>query len=145
MTVQPYTEHHRAQLLDVWERSVLATHDFLSSQHFAEIKAELQVFDFGALDVWCLQDSAGAVAGFTGVATGKIEMLFLAPEAIGHGWGTRLIQFAADILGATRVDVNEQNTHAVAFYKKAGFEPYEHVPKDDAGRPYPLLRMKKST
>ena len=33
-----YADKHREQLLDVWEKSVLATHDFLSATDFHEIK-----------------------------------------------------------------------------------------------------------
>ena len=44
---------------------------------------------------------------------------------------------------ADKVDVNEQNTGVVAFYKKLGFETYERTEKDDRGKDYPLLRMRQ--
>ena len=46
---------------------------------------------------------------------------------------------------AKQMDVNEQNTKAVEFYRKFGFETYERTEKDDEGKGYPLLRMKLET
>lgn len=51
------------------------------------------------------------------------------------------MDFAIDELRAYEVDVNEQNTKAVRFYSKFGFETYERIEKDDLGYDYPLLRM----
>lgn len=137
----PYSETHRPQILQVWEESVLATHDFLSTDDFHSIKALVQTLPFAELQVFCLMQ-AEVMAGFIGVVDQKIEMLFLSPDYIGQGLGKRLIQYALEELKADKVDVNEQNTKAVAFYQKMGFTSYERSPTDDQGKPYPLLRMK---
>ncbi|MCW5912677.1 MAG: GNAT family N-acetyltransferase [Cyclobacteriaceae bacterium] len=135
-----YTDAHREQLLDVWEKSVLATHHFLKPGDFTAIKEIVKTIDFHALDVYCLvQDNT--VCGFTGVAEQKVEMLFLSPGYFGKGLGRKLMSFAIQELKADRVDVNEQNIDAVAFYKKLGFNIYERTDKDDQGNDYPLLRM----
>ncbi|WP_233553671.1 GNAT family N-acetyltransferase [Algoriphagus lacus] len=136
-----YTDRHRAQLLDVWEKSVLATHDFLSPEDFQSIKAFVQTIDFNALDVYCLLQSE-EVIGFLGVAEHKVEMLFLSPDHIGKGFGRKMMDFAVNELKADLVDVNEHNSQAVDFYKKYGFETYERTDQDDQGKDYPLLRMK---
>ena len=80
--------------------------------------------------------------GFIGVADEKVEMLFLDPKYFGNGIGKKLLSFAVDELNADKVDVNEQNTKALKFYQKFGFEIVERTDKDDQGRSYPLLRMK---
>ncbi len=72
-------------------------------------------------------------------------MLFFSPEYIGKGLGRKLTDFAISELKADKVDVNEQNTNAVKFYKKLGFKTYERTEKDDQGKEYPLLRMKLET
>lgn len=36
--IEKYTDKDRVQILNVWEKSVLATHDFLSPTDFEEIK-----------------------------------------------------------------------------------------------------------
>ena len=72
---------------------------------------------------------------------GKIEMLFLHPQARGTGIGKQLLQYAVTQLGCTLVDVNEQNEQAVGFYKHYGFTVIDRTEKDGLGMPYPLLQM----
>lgn len=137
----PYSPELRQQMLDVWERSVLATHDFLKPEDFKEIKELVATIDFSGFEVYCLMQE-DKVRGFLGVADQKLEMLFLDPTSIGKGNGKKLLQFAVEKLNANKLDVNEQNSQAFAFYQKNGFKVYGRTDKDDQGRNYPLLRMK---
>lgn len=137
-----YADELREQILSVWEQSVRATHHFLTPEDFQTIKGIVHTINFNDFEVYCLvQDQK--VLGFTGIASQKIEMLFLAPEAFGRGLGSRLMEFALRELNANKVDVNEQNTNAVKFYSKWGFETLERTDKDDLGFDYPLLRMER--
>ena len=45
--------------------------------------------------------------------------------------------------GDLTVDVNEQNPAAVGFYEAVGFAVVGRSPLDDAGRPFPLLHMRR--
>ncbi len=136
----PFKDFHKPQIVEVWEQSVLATHHFLTSSDFLEIKEMVSQIDFNALQVYCLFEESKLV-GFVGVADEKVEMLFLHPDYIGRGYGRDLMDFAVRELSADKVDVNEQNTNAVNFYKKYGFQTYERTDKDDQNRDYPILRM----
>jgi putative acetyltransferase len=142
--IKRYEEKFREQLLLVWEKSVLATHDFLSPEDFISIKELVHTIDFNAFDVYCLT-CENNVVGFLGVAERKAEMLFIDPDYLGQGLGKKLMDFAFTTLNVINVDVNEQNSNAVKFYKKLGFETYERTEKDDQGKNYPLLRMKMVT
>lgn len=139
--IKPYQDHYKPQLLAVWEKSVLATHSFLSRPDFEEIKKLVESINFNELQVYCLVNS-DTVLGFVGVASHKIEMLFLDPRYFGMGLGQELLRFSVKELKADRLDVNEQNLKALKFYQKFGFSVYERTDKDDQGRNYPLLRMK---
>ena len=139
--IEKYTDKDREQILNVWEKSVLATHEFLGSADFEEIKQLVHSFNFNDLEVYCLKQ-LDEVAGFIGLYQQKIEMLFFLPKYIGKGLGRKLMNFAFSELKADKVDVNEQNTNAVRFYEKLGFTTYERTEKDDQGKKYPLLRMK---
>jgi len=142
--IEAYTNSDREQILNVWEKSVLATHEFLKPTDFKEIKALVQTIDFDHFDVYCLKQN-NKVVGFIGVAEQKIEMLFFLPEYIGKGLGKMLTDFAFSELKADKVEVNEQNTNAVRFYQKLGFKTYERTDKDNQGKEYPLLRMALET
>ncbi|OOG77892.1 GNAT family N-acetyltransferase [Algoriphagus sp. A40] len=139
--IEAYREGFRDQLIGVWERSVLATHHFLSPTDFEEIKELVKSIDFNQLDVFCLTGE-DRVLGFVGVLDRKVEMLFLDPDFFGQGLGKKLLMFALTQLGAGKVDVNEQNSKAVEFYRRSGFQTFERTDTDDQGRNYPLLRMK---
>jgi len=142
--IKKYSDKYRQQVLEVWEKSVLATHHFLNPSDFQAIKETVKTIDFNAFEVYCLVQNR-EVAGILGVAEQKVEMLFLAPDYFGRKLGKKLMDFAVNELRADKVDVNEQNITAVEFYRKFGFKTYERTDKDDQGRDYPLLRMMLDT
>ncbi|MDO8966488.1 GNAT family N-acetyltransferase [Algoriphagus sp.] len=141
-SIQPYQHPFRKQILTVWEKSVLATHEFLTGGDFLEIKKMVEAIDFNEFEVHCLLDDQKQVLGFLGVLNGKIEMLFLDPFWIGKGMGKLLLYFAKVKLNCKEVDVNEQNETARKLYEKSGFEVVGRSEKDGAGMDYPILHMK---
>lgn len=136
-----YSDPYKQQVLTVWEKSVLATHDFLTPTDFKEIKDLVNTINFNDFQVFCLVKGK-IISGFIAVADKKVEMLFLDPGYFGQGFGQKLLNFAVKELNADKVDVNEQNTRALKFYQKFGFEIFERTEKDEQGRNYPLLRLK---
>lgn len=134
-----------AALLSIWDRSVRATHHFLSG---AEVDAlyplvsELLAGD--ALELWVLAAADDTPLGFLGMAGSKVDALFLAPESTGSGGGRELVDHAQALAGdELTTDVNEQNPAALAFYERLGFVVEGRSPLDDAGRPYPLLHLRR--
>lgn len=130
-----------AALVEVWQRSVSATHDFLTG---TEIEA-LAPFVRSALQevpILVTAEDNRRHAGFMGIADGKLEMLFLSPDASGKGLGRRLVELAVNSHGVRYVDVNEQNPKAKGFYEHMGFAVYERLELDGQGNPFPLLKMK---
>jgi putative acetyltransferase len=133
----------RPVLFDVWLRSVEATHAFVPEADIQSFKPLVR--DYLASDrteFWILCNTDGVVAGFMGMAGPIVESLFLAPEFHKRGGGRRLIEHARARHDELTVDVNEQNTAAVAFYRACGFIVEGRSELDDDGRPYPLLHMR---
>lgn len=128
-------------LTTLWEASVRASHDFVTDADIRFFKPLVRDTFLAAVTLGCARDAAGNILGFVGVAAGKIEMLFVAPQRFGQGLGTALLAHAVHALGATLVDVNEQNGQAVAFYRRRGFAVVGQSPVDGLGKPYPLLHM----
>lgn len=129
------------ELLDVWEASVRATHDFLAEDDLQQLKPLILEQYFDAVDLRCAKNGNGEILGFCGVHENTIEMLFIAPEARGKGVGSLLATYAIKVQGATRVDVNEQNAQAVGFYQHIGFSIKGRSAVDGQGKSYPLLHM----
>jgi putative acetyltransferase len=127
-------------IVDVWRSAVSATHDFLSAEHFAEIERALPG-DYLPNVTLTVADDAGRIVGFSGVAEGRLEMLFVHDDVRGTGVGTVLLNDAVVRLGVTALDVNEQNPQAVGFYLARGFTQTGRSELDGDGRPYPLLTL----
>lgn len=131
-----------ARVVAVWEASVRATHTFVTE---ADIEIIRPLVRDGLPDVphlLCVREREGQVAGFIGVEDGKVEMLFVHPAWRGQGIGRRLLSYAVTTLGATELDVNEQNPQALGFYLRMGFEVVGRSAVDSIGKPYPLLHMR---
>jgi len=128
-------------LLDVWLRSVRATHTFLTEDDIQAMLPQVRDAALPALELWVACDGAGRPIGFAGLCDAKLEALFLAPECRRQGIGRALIEHARLLKGPLTVDVNEQNPEAVAFYAACGFRLIGRSETDGDGRPFPLLHM----
>ncbi|MBD5328965.1 MAG: GNAT family N-acetyltransferase [Bacteroides sp.] len=126
-------------LSSIWERSVRATHDFLEEDTIERIKTALAPSYFPHVELYAVSHN-GSLTGFIGLRDDMIEMLFIDSHSRGQGYGTSLIEFALD-RGITKVDVNEQNPRALAFYQAKGFKIIGRDSTDEAGRPYPILHL----
>ena len=129
------------QLAGVWERSVRATHTFLSEAEVAQIKPFVPQALAG-VETLVVAEKDDAPVGFMGVQDGRLEMLFLDPDVRRCGLGRRLLEHGIEHLGVTELTVNEQNPQAVGFYEHLGFSTYRRTETDEEGRPYPLLYMR---
>ncbi|WP_323611338.1 GNAT family N-acetyltransferase [Erysipelothrix enhydrae] len=130
------------RLVDVWEQSVRDTHDFITEEMIDAMRPEVHTA-FASMDAVVVYEDHDTITGFMGVLDRKIEMLFLDASARGQGVGSRLIQYAISEYAVDRVDVNEQNYQARGFYEHLGFEVFESSEFDEAGRPFPILHMKR--
>lgn len=131
-----------SRVVDVWEASVRATHHFVTEADIRFFKPLVREGLPHVAVLACVRDGAGEVVGFIGVVGAKVEMLFVHPDWRGQGIGRCLLTYAVTVLGATMLDVNEQNPQAVGFYRRLGFKVVERSALDDFGKPYPLLHMR---
>ena len=130
-------------LTALWEASVRATHDFLPEAAIAALRPQVRDQFLPAVAVTVCTDGAGQVLGVSGVADDRLEMLFVAPAARGHGAGWALLRRAVLAQGVRAVDVNEQNPPALGFYQRAGFAVTGRSELDGQGQPYPLLHLRR--
>ena len=129
------------QLVSVWEASVRATHGFLREEDLRYYKKLIRDEYLAAVDLFCVREYDGNIAGFMGISPGKVEMLFIRPDLRGRGIGKTLLGYAVKVLGIRKVDVNEQNVQALGFYRRMGFRTVGRTETDGEGRLYPVLEM----
>jgi len=141
MIVENVLPENYVEMLNVWENSVRATHNFITEEDIEFFKPIIIEQAFPAITLKCVKDESGSILGFVGVHASKIEMLFILNEARRQGVGKVLLHYAIKQLNATKVDVNEQNPLAVGFYEHMGFKIVSRSPLDDMGKPFPILHM----
>ena len=132
-------------LVALWERSVRATHDFLTEADIVALRPLVrEALRDDALELWVLTARADSPIGFMGLSGHDIAALFLEPAHRGQGGGRRLVAHAQQLrAGDLTVDVNEQNPAARGFYEALGFVVVGRSPLDDGGRPFPVLHMRR--
>lgn len=127
------------ELMDLWERSVRASHDFLAAGDVEFYKPYVKKALTG-VPLLVTARFEGSPAAFMGITSSNLDALFAAPEYFGGGAGALLMREAL-ARGVKSVDVNEQNARARRFYEKHGFRAVSRRETDDCGKPYPILRM----
>lgn len=130
------------QLLEVWESSVRATHLFLSEKEIQQIKEYVPQALQEIPHLLVLENDQQIPLGFMGIAGNHLEMLFVAKEERGKGYGKELLAYGIAHHGVRQLAVNEQNPSAQGFYEAMGFNVYKRTELDEQGNPYPLLYMK---
>lgn len=140
MIIQPTISDYEA-LLNIWENSVRATHDFLKEEDLQFFKPLILNEYFHQVNLFCHKNSHFEITGFMGIADSNLEMLFISPISRGKGIGKKLLIYAIEQQKVKRVDVNEQNSQAVGFYKHMGFHVVNRSDFDGTGKPYPILHM----
>ena len=129
-------------LLEIWSRSVRATHHFLAEADIQSLLPIVRDTVLPNLELWVLCERNEVAGGFIGLDGARLEALFIDPRYIRGGGGKCLVEHARRLKGRLVVSVNEQNVEALAFYFACGFEVTGRSPVDDGGRPFPLLHMR---
>lgn len=141
MIIRQASNADHPQLLDIWLRSVRATHHFLQASDIEALLPQLRDVYLPAVELWVAVDAEDCPLGFIGLNENHVEMLFIEPDLRGKGIGRGLLDHARKSHSQLSVDVNEQNPEAVGFYLHYGFVQTGRSPLDGEGRPFPLLHL----
>jgi putative acetyltransferase len=128
-------------LVDVWEASVRATHDFITDADIAYYRPLILKNYLKTLELRAAIDLNRQIIGFMGISEYNLELLFIRPDKIRMGVGRQLVDLAVNEMNIRNVDVNEQNVQALNFYLHYGFKVTGRSETDSAGKPYPILYL----
>ncbi|WP_175775160.1 acetyltransferase [Burkholderia anthina] len=140
-TLRPSRPGDGVALVNLWRRSVDATHHFLSAEDRKAIDAEVCSF-LPHAPVTVAVDENDNPRGFMLIDGTHMEALFIDPDVRGVGIGRQLLQYGLSLHGALSTDVNVQNVQAVGFYQRMGFVETGRSEVDSQGRPYPLIHLR---
>ncbi|MBO4794004.1 MAG: GNAT family N-acetyltransferase [Deltaproteobacteria bacterium] len=129
-----------AELMDIWEASVRASHTFLPSGEVARLKPWVESAILGVPNLVIAR--VGAPVAFMGIKERKLEMLFVHPVFFRRGIGRKLVDYARGRYAVDSVDCNEQNPQALAFYRSMGFTVVGRTETDEMGNPYPIVKLR---
>lgn len=141
MIIRQATNADHPLLLNIWLRSVRATHHFLQEADIEVLLPQLRDIYLPAVELWVAVNAEDSPLGFIGLNENHVEMLFIEPDLRGKGIGRALLDHARSSRNQISVDVNEQNPEAVGFYLHYGFVQTGRSPLDGEGRPFPLLHL----
>lgn len=129
------------KVLEVWEKSVKKTHDFLSQKDLEFYKAAIPNY-LAAVELLLWYEDEQLI-GFSGTQDEELAMLFLDPEFIGKKFGSKVLSWLLENKNIQKIDVNAQNKNAKAFYLKHGFTIASEDETDGFGKNYPILHLVK--
>lgn len=142
--IENRTDNLLAGLLELWEKSVRATHLFLSESDIQNIKKYVQAALKNVGHLIIATDSQNKPLAFMGIENNFLEMLFVLPEERRKGNSSALLKYGIEKYGIDELSVNEQNSQAKLFYEAMGFVTYKRTELDEQGNPFPILYMKKA-
>lgn len=140
--VQNRTQELMDKLLDVWEKSVRATHHFLSDTEVNKIKQYVPQALAAVEHLIAVHNESGEAVAFMGIENNRLEMLFISDDERGKGIGKQLLLYGISNYGVQELTVNEQNPQAIGFYEHMGFKTYKRTELDEEENAYPLLYMR---
>lgn len=135
--IRRYIQSDYSPLIEIWERSVVSTHDFLSKKDYELIRSKLPEY-FNNADIY-VYIKTGKIVAFMVISDNKLEMLFCEPDYFRQGIGSSMVKYAVQFLHIKYIDVNEQNTQAIEFYKSLNFIVIGRQEQDVFG--YALLHL----
>ena len=128
------------EVFKVWHSSVLATHDFLTSDDINDI-AKYVPMALKEVPTLVIVKNDDQPVAFIGIDGCKLEMLFVAGDVRGQGIGKELLKYGIKKYGVKELSVNEQNPQALHFYEHMGFVVVKRSELDEQGNPFPILLM----
>jgi putative acetyltransferase len=138
VTVRSAAEADLDALTDVWEDAARSSHGFMDPDDLIAMRPFMRDSYLPSMQVW-LAEVDGRPIAFVGARDSHVELLYVDPAFHGRGLGTRLL---AEV-GATSVEVYADNTTGVDFYRSQGFAEVQRRDTDAAGRPYPMVVLRR--
>lgn len=138
---QARSEDLLQNLTALWEASVRASHHFLTEDEIIHLRPLVR-HALELIPKLFVLEEADHPLGMIGLSSERIEIFFLAPEAIGRGCSRRMIEAVRDLPGSAEISVNEENHHARAVYEHLGYRPVERHERDDQEAEHPILILR---
>lgn len=140
-TIRVSRDDEQERLHAIWSDAVRATHDFISDEHFRLFSRIVREEMLPQGGFWVAAAADDRAIAWMQIEGGKVEALFVDPAFRRRGAGRALMDQARRLSPMLELDANEQSG-AVAFYRRLGFVETGRSEADGRGLPYPLVHMR---
>lgn len=139
--IRAYTEDDTDEVIDVWYRSSLIAHPFLSDT-FLEVEQEQLVEHWLPTTETIVYVNDRRVVGFISLMGSEVGGFFVDPDYQGRGIGRTLMGHVRETRPFLELDVFEANSIGRRFYDAYGFEVVERHIHEETGQPQLRLRLR---
>jgi putative acetyltransferase len=137
--IRPYSEDDLDAVIAVWYTASLIAHDFLDEAFFEQERCNIAEIYMPRAQTWVYGHDENVV-GFIALAGNEVGAIFVDPVWQGHGFGRKLMDFAAQLHPVLEVEVFMENGIGRRFYNRYGFVPLKQYTHVETGRE--MLRMR---
>jgi putative acetyltransferase len=147
MNIRPYETDDWAAVCDIWNRGkpdeFRGTCDLRAIVPLEQDASMQKLFHESTVFVGEVTTS---IVGFAGFRGDVITWLFIDPQSYRSGYGTALLTFVLERIGArARLNVGAGNTAAIRLYEKHGFAITKRFEGNYNGFPTKAIRMERTT
>ena len=112
--IRKHTKKDLEQILNVWHHSSTLAHPFLTSAFVEKVKSDMRNMYIPDSDTWVYEKDS-EIVGFISMINNEIGGLFVMPNILGKGIGTKLVNFVSENHESLEVEVFEKNIIGRAF------------------------------
>ena len=126
MEIRQANIHDFSYLTEIWFNASVKAHDFIPEIYWENNKVKMQDTYLPMSEVY-LVENTNNIYGFIALVENTIAAIFVSPEQQGKGIGKLLINHAKGIRNNLELNVYQQNTNSIRFYKSVGFKVVEET------------------
>ncbi len=141
--IKPYTPDCQDRVMAIWLESTVQGHPFLPRAYWEKNFPVVRDQYLPSTET-TLYVEDGKILGFLSLIDGTfIGALFVDPAHQGKGVGRALVEDAKGRYPQLTLAVYAQNTGAIGFYQRMGFQVVTEQPNEDSGLPELLMAWQR--
>lgn len=120
--IRKYQPQDEASVLRIWIEASTIAHHFIPRSYWESKACDMRDIYLPQSETYIHTDTAtGEITGFLSLVDNYLAALFVAPSHQGQGGGQALMTHAKRLKSTLELNVYQENTSAVSFYKRQGF------------------------
>ncbi|MFD0963970.1 GNAT family N-acetyltransferase [Pseudofulvibacter geojedonensis] len=138
--IRKHTEEDLEQIMKIWYNSSTLAHPFLKDEFVEKVKTAMRTIYIPNSETWVYENDIG-ILGFISMINNEIGGLFVLPQNLSKGIGTKLVNHVSSFNNELEVEVFKKNKIGRNFYSQYGFNIIKEYTHEASGEI--VLRLKK--